>query len=274
MKDFQTEYNQLLNQEAAKRKTWYSSVAQAYNRARPPYSKQIIDWAIELAHLTSNSSILEIGCGPGIATTAMAERGFSLLCLEPSFEMGELARQKLENYPDVEIEQTLFEEWQPQQQFDAVLAANSLHWLPSEVRYRKTSDVLADQGYLILFWNLNLQPSVEIYQALQDVSRPYTSPLIAYEAQNRQEEILQELGQSMIDSGYFKNLVTRSLPVQLTYSTDDYLMLLSSLSPYIALDSHVRERLFEALREKIDKDYQGNLTLSFLSAVQVAQKSE
>src|SRR5919202_4164359 len=93
------------------RKSLYSSVADAYNKARPPYPQELISRVLELTQLPSGANILEIGCGPGTATTAFAELGFSMICLEPSQEACLLARQNCAAHPDVEIVNTTFEEW-------------------------------------------------------------------------------------------------------------------------------------------------------------------
>ena len=60
----------------------YSPAADAYNKVRPRYPKEIIDRVVELAKLSSDATILEVGCGPGNATVAFARVGFSMVCLE------------------------------------------------------------------------------------------------------------------------------------------------------------------------------------------------
>ena len=54
----------IYSQDLDKRKNWYSPVAEAYNRARPDYPRQLVARAQEIAQLTSQSKILELGCGP------------------------------------------------------------------------------------------------------------------------------------------------------------------------------------------------------------------
>ena len=83
------------------RRSWYSAAAAAYNRVRPRYPVDLIESAIELAQLGPKAKILEIGCGPGIATVEFARRGFSMVCVEPSLEMCKFARQNCAEYPNV-----------------------------------------------------------------------------------------------------------------------------------------------------------------------------
>lgn len=255
------------------RKSWYSSVAEAYDRVRPRYSQQLINSAIELAHLNPETTkILEIGCGPGNATVAFAKLGFSMVCLEPNQDFCQLARQNCRNYPQVEIINTSLEEWQPiSNQFDAVLAANSWHWLPPEVSYNKASQTLTQNGHLILLWNMNPEPSEEISQLLAKVYQQYAPTLFKYEGKENQK-YLNMFADHVLNSGKFCELVTQKFPCKSKYSIDDYFTLLNTMSPYLDLDSQIKNDLFAGLREKIINNCGDTIQLSYLSACQVARK--
>ncbi len=255
------------------RKSWYSEVADAYNRVRPRYPSQLIGRVVELAQLPSGSAILEIGCGPGIATVEFAQLGFSMVCLEPSQDAYQLARLNCALYPDVEITNTTFEEWELEaERFNAVLAATAIHWVSPEIAYPKAADALKDNGSLILLWNTAPQPKYDVYQVLHEVYLAQAPSLAGYEERGTQEESLRKQGQAVIDSGWFKDLVSEQLTCEITYSIDDYLALLSTLSPYIRLDSHKRDALFEGLRETLERNCITTIQTSYLSVFQIAQK--
>jgi SAM-dependent methyltransferase len=255
------------------RKSWYSEIADAYNRARPRYPKELICRAVEVAQLPSDAIILEVGCGPGIATVPFAQLGFSMVCLEPSQEACQLARQNCAQYPDVEITNTTFEEWELEtNRFNAVLAATSFHWVSPEIGYPKAADALQDNGSLILLWNMTPQPPYEVYQALNEVYQIHAPSLARYEERGTQEEQLRRFGQNVIDSGQFKDLVSEQVACEVTYSIDDYLALLSTLSPYIALERQKRNSLFEGLREVLERNSGSTIQVSYLSAFQIAKK--
>lgn len=256
------------------RRNWYSKVADAYNRVRPRYSKELIHRAVELAQLSSEAAILEIGCGPGIATVEFAQFGFSMACLEPSQEACQLARQNCAQYPSIEIRNTTFEEWELEtERFNAVLAANAIQWVQPEIRYSKAADALQDNGSLILLWNMAPQPNYEVYQMLNEVYQTQAPSLAGYEERETQEESLRRQGQAVIDSGRFKDLVSEQLACEVTYCINDYLALLSTLSPYIKLDPQKRDALFEGLREALEKNRTRSIQTSYLSAFQIAQKT-
>lgn len=234
-----------------------------------PIRRNSLIQAVTLAQLSSNTSILEVGCGPGNATVAFAQFGFSMRCLEPNQDFCDLARRNCATYPNVAIYNTSFEEWELEaKQFNAVLSANAFHWISPEIRYAKAAEALRDNGFLVLLWNLTPEPSYEVYQAIKEVYQAYAPSLVRYEGAETQAEILREFGQEILDSGCFKELVTEQLACEVTYSINNYLNLLSTSG---RLEPQAKELLFTRLREKLE-NFGGSIQLSFLSAVHVAQK--
>jgi SAM-dependent methyltransferase len=261
------------DKDLEQRRSWYSAAAVAYDRVRPRYPVDLIQRAIALAQLPPPAKILEIGCGPGIATVEFARRGFSMVCVEPSLEMCQLARQNCAEYPNVEVKNTSFEEWDLQaKSFDAVLAATSFHWIPPEIACRKVADALRDRCPLILLWNVVPSPSYEVFQVLESVYRNCVPSLAKYESIEQDKLNLQASGKTVIDSGCFHELISDEVVYNIAYNTDDYLMLLSTLSPYIALEPEERNALFAGLRDKIERDLGGAIELEHLCTFQILQK--
>jgi SAM-dependent methyltransferase len=256
------------------RKAWYGTVADAYNRFRPRYPQELIDSAIEAAHLPLNATLLEIGCGPGTATTAFAQLGYSMVCLEPSQAACQLAQQNCAQYPNVTIQTTTFEEWQlDAQRFDAVLSATAFHWVSPDIRYVKAATALQDNGSLILLWNTPPQPKYDVYQVMNEVYQAQAPLLARYENRTTQAEQLRKIGQAAIDAGLFKNLVSQQIICEMTYGIDEYLALLSTLSPYIALEPEKRTALFEGLSNVLERKCGERIETSYLSMFHVAQKT-
>ncbi|ACK68850.1 Methyltransferase type 11 [Gloeothece citriformis PCC 7424] len=277
MAEFEKFLTTIYSKDLEEKKTWYSSVAEAYNKTRPRYPQKILDRVLELAQIPQNGSILEIGCGPGTATVDLAEKGFKMVCLEPSLEACQIARQNCQNYPHVEVKNSTFEEWElDTEKFDAVVAATSFHWVKPEVGCSKAAAILKDNGSLILLWNTPPQPSYETYQVLEEIyekKAPSMTDYRGYEDFNFHQKNLKQMGKKVIESGLFKNLVFDLIECEVTYRIDDYIGLLSTLSPYIMIDSKQRNDLFESLREKLFDLCGKNIQLFYLSAFQITQKA-
>ena len=269
-----TEISSLLKNiyQSADRASWYDSVAEAYDRTRPRYPAKILAGVQEKAQLQPHKSVLEIGAGPGIASLELASFGVDLVCIEPSLSACELARRKCAAYPNVEFINSTFEEWKSERKFDAVVAATSFHWISPEVRNAKTAAVLKNNGLLILLWNTPPQPSYEVFESLREVYQNYAPELAKYETYQNYRQNLAKIGQGVIESGYFNDLATHQLISKVTYSIDDYLTLLSTLSPYIRLDSKQRQTLFTELKRVLKLNHSTNLNLDYLSMLQIAYK--
>lgn len=273
MKDLkQILQNECYGKDLEQRKGWYSPAAEAYQQTRPRYPQVVIDRVVAIAQLSSDSTVLEVGCGPAIATPAFADLGCRMICVEPNPDFYRLAQQTCESYPNVELQNCSFEEWPlKSQSFDAVLAASSFHWIPPDIGYPKVAAALRPEGHLILLWNKELQPCYEIYQQLSAIYQIHAPHLNrAYEDSATQAAILDEMGQMAIASGYFQNMQAGHLQVEVTYSVDQYLMLLNTYSPHLKLETQQKQALFMELREVLEQNGE-TVQLSFVSAFHVVQ---
>jgi hypothetical protein len=172
----------------------------------------------------------------------------------------------------VSLQNCSFEEWELEpESFDAVIAASSFHWISPEIAYPKAAAALCPAGFLILLWNKELQPQYEVYQLLEKVYAVHAPALNkSYEDSATQSSILNELGQMAIESGQFKNMVTGQFEVEVTYSVDQYLLLLNTYSPYLKLEPQQNQRLCTGLKEVLEQN--GNsVQLSYVSAFHIVQ---
>ncbi len=264
---------EISGKDLGQRKRWYSPAAEAYHSTRPRYPAELVTGAVKAAQLSQSSRLLELGCGPGTATVSFAELGCQMVCLEPNPDFHGMATANCSSYPSVDVINKSFEEWDGEpESFDAVLAASSMHWIPAEIGYAKASSALKKDGHLILLWNKELQPSPSMQDALSDVYGREAPSLGRYEDRETQQGILDGLGQMVLDSGRFCNLVTATVETSLTYTVDQYLSLLSTYSSYLQLDHRTRKALFAGLSQCIFRNGGGQIGLSYLSAYHIAQK--
>jgi SAM-dependent methyltransferase len=273
MKDLkQTLLNECYGKDLEQRKYWYSPAADAYQQVRPRYPQALIDRVVEITQLSANSMLLEVGCGPAIATPAFAALGCHMVCIEPNPDFYHLTQQTCKCYPRVDLQNCSFEEWELlPQSFDAVLAASSFHWIPPEIGYPKAATALRPDGHLILLWNKELQPSYEVYQQLSKVYQTHAPALKrSYEDCATQVAILNGMGKMAIESGRFKDMVTEHMEVNVTYSIDHYLLLLNTYSPHLKLDVKQKQPLFAGLRQVL-KQNGDTVQLSYVSAFHIAR---
>ena len=272
------------NYGSEQRQTWYSEAATAYRWARPQYPDALIEKVWQQANLSEQSSMLEIGCGPGIATAAFAAKGLSIVAIDPSSAACELARKSCQKSdtanPEkpsqrVTIINSTFEDYPlAHQKFDAVLAATSFHWIPPEVACQKSAAALKPNGSLILLWATPPQPSEEICQYLSPVYEQYGLSALGKEqhrTQDHYQRSFEIFAKAVNESGCFQPTSVDMQKHQSIYSIEKYLALLSTLSHYIALEEQLRNDLFIAIGERLAERLEtGALTTTHWFADQVA----
>lgn len=118
--------------------------ARRYDRARPPYPQELID---QVVAASPGPEALDVGSGTGIAARQLQAAGCTVLGVEPDERMAAFARDR-----GTDVEVAKFEEWEPKgRQFDAIVAAQSWHWVEPDAGVAKGADVLRNNGRLALF---------------------------------------------------------------------------------------------------------------------------
>ena len=248
----------------------FDSVAEYYHAYRPGYPTELIEDILQLSGIQPDGSILEIGGGTGKATLLFAQKGFSMLCLEPGQNLLKVAERNLAVYPRVRFVKARFEEWDGEHlKFDLVISAQAYHWVPEGVRYAKTASILKERGYLAAFWNMYPGMDHKIREALDQVYRQ-RAPELA-KAPKPMNETTESIANSIRSSGYFENVVVRKYPWSLRYSTKEYLGLLNTYSDHLRLSERKRSRLFGDIAEVLDQNG-GYIDRPYLSIVYLAQR--
>lgn len=134
--------------DAHERSLSFGSQAAAYERGRPSYPPEAIDWL-----LADNArDVLDLGAGTGKLTTRLVERGLSVIAVDPIAEMLEVLRGALPDTPA--LLGTAEHIPLPDNAVDAVLVAQAWHWFDPERAVAEVARVLRPGGRLGLVWNV------------------------------------------------------------------------------------------------------------------------
>ncbi|WP_313933922.1 MULTISPECIES: hypothetical protein [Nostocaceae] len=104
------------------------------------------------------------------------------------------------------------------------------------------------------------------------IYQKHAPSLDRYEDWEAQQKVFQEFGNILIDSGKFQDIQFGQVKSDIVYSTDEYLTLLNTYSPYIKLEPDIKKALFAELSQIIDHDFGGSLLLSYISAFHIGRK--
>ncbi len=126
----------------------FGAAADAYERGRPPYPPEAIDWLLP----QGVSRVLDLGAGTGKLTRQLRGRGLDVVAVEPSAGMRE---QLTRAVPDVTVLAGAAEEIPlPDRSVDAVLVAQAWHWVDPGRAVPEVARVLVPGGQLGLVWNI------------------------------------------------------------------------------------------------------------------------
>ena len=125
----------------------FGAQAAAYERGRPSYPPEAIDWLLPRGAHT----VLDLGAGTGKLTTRLVERGLDVIAVDPIPEMLEVLTGSLPDTPA--LLGTAEEIPLADDSVDAVLVAQAWHWFDPERAVKEVSRVLRPGGRLGLVWN-------------------------------------------------------------------------------------------------------------------------
>lgn len=125
----------------------FGSEAAAYERGRPSYPPEAIDWLLP----PGARDVLDLGAGTGKLTTRLVERGLDVVAVDPIAEMLELLSSALPATPALlgTAEQIPLAD----NSVDAVLVAQAWHWFDPVRAVAEVARVLRPGGRLGLVWN-------------------------------------------------------------------------------------------------------------------------
>ncbi|MFC4334188.1 class I SAM-dependent methyltransferase [Salininema proteolyticum] len=228
--------------------------AARYDRTRPGYPVEMIDRVIAAA---PGRDFLDVGCGTGISSRGLQEAGCRVLGLDVDDRMADVARRK-----GLEVEVSRFEEWESDgRDFDAVVAAQTWHWIDPGAGAAKAARLLRQGGILAAVWNV-AQPPPDLSRAFAEASRRATPPETAAMLEKAGPEktamegyrpMFDSAAEGIRDSGRFTDPAEWRTTWDREYTRDEWLDQLPTGGIYTRLPKSRLDRLLEAVGDVIDR---------------------
>lgn len=220
--------------------------AEQYDRARPGYPASLIE---DL--LTGNPRmVLDVGCGTGIASRLLADRGCQLVGVEPDPRMATVGRAY-----GLAVEEATFEQWEPgARRFDLLVSAQAWHWVDPEVGSAKAAVVLRPSARIGLFWNVG-HPPRQLKGRLDEVYARLAPGLDKCSALlGNAGDRFETTAGALRSTGAFANVAVKSFTHAVRYTTNQWLDQLPSHSDHRSLPPDQRRLVLEAVGEAIDDE--------------------
>ena len=126
----------------------FGSQAAAYERGRPSYPPEAVDWLLP----DGARDVLDLGAGTGKLTSRLVERGLDVVAVDPITELLDVLRTTLPDTPG--LLGTAEHIPLPDNSIDAVLVAQAWHWFDPDRATAEIARVLRPGGRLGLLWNV------------------------------------------------------------------------------------------------------------------------
>ncbi len=196
----------------------FGAVAERYDRTRPSYPDAMVE---RIVAASPGPSVVDVGCGTGIAARQFRAAGCTVLGVEVDAKMAEVAR-----WHGIEVEVSSFETWDTGgRRFDAVVAGQTWHWVDPVAGAAKAAEALRPGGRLALFWNVGVPPA-DLSTAFADVYRRLLPGAPAYDAAkqaNGYSLIQDKAEEGLVKAGGFGALERWSFDWTRPYTKDEWL---------------------------------------------------
>lgn len=227
----------------------FGTDAHRYDRARPSYPDALVT---RVVGDRPEPDVLDVGCGTGIAARQFQAAGCTVLGVEPDARMADFARAR-----GLPVEVATFETWEPAgRAFDAVIAAQSWHWVDPAVGALKAARVLRPKGRLAIFGHV-FEPPPEVAEPLAAALRrvapdspfsdqPARRPLETYRAG------YAKIADGIRETGLFDAPEQWHFDWQRSYTRDQWLELLPTTGGLTRLRSEQLAEILGAVGHAID----------------------
>lgn len=260
--------------ESLRRKESFDAVADAYDAYRSPPPPEVVTAILHSSKLGVGSRVLEIGCGTGQLSVALAEHGVDLTAVEPGPRLAAHATRNLARFEHARVELSSFEGWPlPREQFDAVVCASAFHWLDPHQRAAKAAAALRTGGCLTILhvhhvrggtpgffadtrplyvkWGLSDDPSFQ-------PPAPADAPVMYRE--------LEELPE-------FCSIRRQRFEIPLRHTTSNYVGWLTTDSLVNTIDAEPRRGFLRDMQQLIDTKYGGVASRNFVYEIVTAERA-
>jgi SAM-dependent methyltransferase len=218
----------------------FGSVAETYDRVRPPYFQPLLDRAQEVLELGPEACVLDLGAGSGRLTRTLASRFATVFAVEPDGDMrrllavGTVLAGSAERIPLTDAS------------VDAVFVGEAFHWFDAARAIAEVTRVLRPRGALAI---------VSTHWWETDPPLPESALCLLREPHERARKQRRPRWNPAFEASPFERLQYEKYEEQTTLDADRLLTLYSTTSALAALSHDEREALFTNARTYLAGPY-------------------
>lgn len=146
----------------------FSNRVDAYNRYRPGYPPELLDWLSESAGLSPSWRIADVGSGTGLLSLRFIENGNTVYGVEPNAPMRASAESLFAgNHFFISVVGSAEATTLPDHSVDLIAAAQAFHWFRLQETSREWRRVLKPGGWALIVFNTRLIDATPFMRAYE-----------------------------------------------------------------------------------------------------------
>ena len=161
----------------------FDTIPEQFDQFRPRYSPELFAYLINRAEIGPGKSVLEIGPGTGQATDPILQTGCDYHAIELGGRLCAKMTEKYGRFSNFHIVNDDFITYDfGKQRFDMIYSAATIQWIPEEVAFSKTFELLKPGGILAMMLTKSdyKTPDEKLFEEIQKLYALYYRPDIPY----------------------------------------------------------------------------------------------
>ncbi|MBR4577441.1 MAG: methyltransferase domain-containing protein [Clostridia bacterium] len=224
----------------------FDTIPEQFDRYRPRYSPELFEFLVQYAKIGPGKRVLEIGPGTGQATDPILQTQCDYLAIELGEHLCAKMKEKYDRFSNFHIVNDDFITYDfGQQRFDMVYSAATIQWIPEEIAFSKTFELLKPGGVLAMMLTRSdyRTPNEELYAKIQRLYDQYFKPDIPYTHGGFKYDNAPRYG--------FADFERRDFRGRREMNPDEYVSFCGTHCDHIVIPEPLRTVFFESLRKTV-----------------------
>lgn len=224
----------------------FDTVPEQFDRYRPRYSPELFSELIAYAGIGPGKCVLELGPGTGQATDPIINTGCDYNAIELGEHLHAMMVRKYGRYPNFHIVNDDFITHDfGSQRFDMIYSAATIQWIPEEIAFSKTFELLKPGGTLAMMLTRGDYQTTneELYRRIQQVYSKYYKPETGYKH--------GAFGYTNATNYGYIDFEKREFYGQRVFTADEYVGFSGTHCDHITIPEPYKSKLFQGLREEV-----------------------
>lgn len=228
------------------RKT-FDKIPEEFDKFRPRYCEELFQELARVCGLDETKRVLEIGPGTGQATEPILKKDCDYTAIELGENFTAMMKEKYGNYPNFHIVNADFEKYEFEKEiYDFVYSAATIQWIPEQIAFSKTFDMLKPGGYLAMFmtrcdrWTAN--PGLA--EKIDKIYEEYFHVKQAYSCRMEYKNVLNY---------GFVNFTYKEWKTERVLNAEEFCAYIGTHCDHINLEEPYRSKFYNGIRDAVQK---------------------